>query len=77
MTEINKSGFVLLKDNFLCLRFQYSKDRYKYLYSLSETSYKKDEKLWYVPLRHFKKLYTSKLFSKESIDYQINKQELE
>lgn len=77
MNSISKSGFVLIKDNFLCLRFQYNKERYKYLYSLSETYYSKDEKLWYTPIRHFPKLYNSKLFSKETIDYQTNKQELE
>ncbi|MGI6680641.1 MAG: SNF2-related protein, partial [Bdellovibrionota bacterium] len=77
MAEIKKNGFVIINDNFLCLRFQYDKERYKYLYGLTETCYKKEEKLWYIPIRHFKKLYNSKLFSKDTIEYQINKQELE
>ncbi len=63
MISNGKNGFIIIKDNFICLRFQYNKERYKYLYSLSNTTYNKEEKLWYVPIKHFNKLYKSKNFS--------------
>ncbi len=76
MNLLKKTGFLFIKNDFICLRFQYNKDRYRYLYSLSEVSYNKEEKLWYVPLKHFNKIYKSKNFSKDTIDYQVNFDEL-